>query len=500
MTALQQLRARLSEISDLNHASALIGWDQQTYMPPGGSAARAEQSATLQKIIHEMFTADETGRLLDAATGEVSGLDPDSDDARLVSVARRDFEKSRKVPAELVAEIARVTGQAVDVWTQARAASDWKPFSPYVVRIFDLQRQLADALGYTDRMYDALLDKFEPDMKTAQVQAVFDAIKPDLIALVKAIAAKSVAVSDEVLHREYDEQQQWDFGLEVIKHYGFDFKRGRQDRSVHPFTTSFSINDVRITTRVDRQFLSPALFGTLHETGHAMYEQGFSQTLERTPLADGASLGMHESQSRMWENLVGRSLPFWKFFFPVLQGFFPEQLADQTVESFHRAANKVSPSFIRVEADEVTYGLHIMLRFEMENALLEGRLKADDVPEAWNAKMQEFLGITPPNTAQGALQDIHWSSGLIGYFPTYQLGNLISLQLWDKINADVPDLANQLEHGEFAALLGWLRMNLHQHGRKFTSNELLQRITGSGLNPSPYLKYLKTKYRAIYDL
>jgi carboxypeptidase Taq len=490
----------LAEISDLSHVSSLVGWDQQTYMPPGGSAARAEQSATLQKIIHEMFIADETGRLLDAAASEVNGFDPDSDDARLISVTRRDYEKSRKVPSALVAEIARVTGQAVDVWAGARATSDWKPFSPYLARIFDLQRQLADALGYSDRMYDALLDKFEPDMKTAQVQTVFDAIKPHLIDLVRRIAAKGNVVSDEVLHREYDEQQQWDFGLEIIKRYGFDLKRGRQDRSVHPFTTSFSINDVRITTRVDRHFLSPALFGTLHETGHAMYEQGFSQSLERTPLADGASLGMHESQSRMWENLVGRSLPFWKFFFPIVKGFFPEQLADQTAESFYRAANKVSPSFIRVEADEVTYGLHIMLRFEMENDLLEGRLKADDVPEAWNARMQEFLGIMPPTTALGALQDIHWSSGLIGYFPTYQLGNLISLQLWDKINAAIPDLTDQIERGEFAVLLGWLRANLHQHGRKFTSNELLQRITSSGLNPAPYLKYLKAKYSEIYEL
>ncbi len=500
MTVLQQLHTRLAEISDLNHVSALVGWDQQTYMPSGGSAARAEHSATLQKIVHEMFIADETGRLLDAAAREVNGRAPDSDEARLISVTRRDYEKLRKIPAELVAEIARVTGQAVDVWTEARAASDWKPFSPYLARIFELQRQMAEAIGYTDRVYDALLDRFEPEMKTVQVQAVFDAIKPDLIALAKAVAAKGDTVSDEVLHREYDEQKQWDFGLEVIKRYGFDFQRGRQDRSVHPFTTSFSITDVRITTRVDRNFLSPALFGTLHETGHALYEQGFSPALERTPLADGASLGMHESQSRMWENLVGRSLPFWKFFFPILKGFFPGQLADQTVESFYRAANKVSPSFIRVEADEVTYGLHIMLRFEMENDLLEGRLKADDVPEAWNAKMQEFLGVTPSTTRDGALQDIHWSSGLIGYFPTYQLGNLISLQLWDKINRDIPDLASQIERGEFAALLGWLRMNLHQHGRKFTSNELLQRITSNGLNPAPYLKYLKAKYSEIYGL
>ena len=498
MTHLAQLKNRLAELSDLRHVAAISGWDQQTYMPPGGSAARAEQSATLQKITHEMFIAADTGRLLDAAAAEVSTLDPADDDACLVAVTRRDYEKARRVPAELVAEIARVTGQAVDVWTQARAQSDWQPFSPHLARIVELQRSLAEALGYTDRPYDALLDQYEPDMQTSQVQAVFDAIKPDLIALVKLIAAKADRVNDAVLRREYDEQKQWEFGVEVIKRYGFDFERGRQDRSVHPFTTSFSINDVRITTRVDRHFLNPALFGTLHETGHGLYEQGFKQSLERTPLADGASLGMHESQSRLWENLVGRSRPFWTYFFPILRHYFPAQLADQTPDSFYRAANKVSPSFIRVEADEVTYGLHIMLRFEMENDLLEGRLSAADVPEAWNAKVQEFLGITPPDTKQGALQDIHWSSGLIGYFPTYQLGNIISVQLWEQINAALPDLTEQIAHGEFAALLNWLRVNVHQYGRKFTSNELLRRITGDGLNPAPYLKYLTTKYGEIY--
>jgi carboxypeptidase Taq len=500
MTPLTQLKTRLAEISDLRHAGAVVGWDQQTYMPTGGGAARAEQSATLQKITHEVFTAEETGRLLDAAAAETASLEPDSDEARLITMTRRDYEKARKVPAELVAAIARATGQAIEVWTQARAQSDWTPFSPHLARIVDLEQQYAEALGDPERPYDALLDQYEPEMKTSEVKAVFDAIKPEVIALVKTISAKAQPGGDAVLHREYDEQKQWNFGVDVIKRYGFDFERGRQDRSVHPFTTSFSINDVRLTTRVDRNFLSPALFGTLHECGHGLYEQGFSQTLERTPLADGASLGMHESQSRMWENLVGRSKPFWKFFFPKLQAAFPEQLTDQTLESFYRAANTVSPSFIRVEADEVTYGLHIMLRFEMENELIEGRLKADDVPEAWNAKMQEFLGITPSSTALGALQDVHWSSGLIGYFPTYQLGNLISLQLWEQINAAIPDLAAQIEHGEFDALLQWLRVNVHQHGRKFTSPELLQRITGGGLNPAPYLKYLNTKFGEIYGL
>ena len=288
-TALDQLKARLGEIHDLRRANALLGWDQQTYMPPGGSASRAEQSATLGKIAHELFTADETGRLIDAAALEVERLDPDSDEARLVGVTRRDYHKARKVPAELVAEIARVTGQAVDVWAEARAQSVWEPFAPYLEKIVDLNRRLADALGYGDKMYDALLDQFEPDMKTAEVQAVFDALKPELIDLVRQIAARADTNSDEVLHREYDEQKQWDFGLEVITRYGFDFKRGRQDKSVHPFTTSFAIGDVRITTRVDRHFLSPALFGTLHECGHALYEQGIDPAYERTPLADGTA-------------------------------------------------------------------------------------------------------------------------------------------------------------------------------------------------------------------
>jgi carboxypeptidase Taq len=500
LTHLEQLKLRIGEIHDLNQANALLGWDQQTYMPPGGATARAEQLATLQKISHEMFSSDETGILLDAAAEETANADPDSDEARLIKITRREYHKARKVPADLVAAITRATSKGYEVWTQARAQSDWKLFEPQLDKIIDLERQLADHLGYTDRIYDALLDQFEPEMKTAQVKATFDALKPELIDLVKRISAKLDPKGDSVLHRDFDENKQWQFGLEVIKRYGFDFQRGRQDKSVHPFTTGFSINDIRITTRVSRDFISPALFGTLHECGHALYELGVSQAFERTPLAGGTSLGMHESQSRMWENLVGRSRPFWKYFFPMLKGYFPEQLADQTVESFYRAANTVQPSLIRVEADEVTYALHIMLRFDLENDLLEKKLKVSDVPEAWNAKMKDFMGLTPPTTALGALQDIHWANGYIGYFPTYQLGNLISVQLWEKINQDIPDLMAQIEQGEFAALLNWLRQNVHVHGRKFSSNELLTRITGRGLDSGPYMKYLTTKYTEIYGL
>jgi carboxypeptidase Taq len=321
-----------------------------------------------------------------------------------------------------------------------------------------------------------------------------------LVGLVRAIAPRSDSVNNDALCREYDEQKQWDFGIQVIKAYGFDFQGGRQDKSVHPFTTGFGLGDTRITTRVDRNYLPPALFGTLHETGHALYDMGYRPELEGTPLAGGASLGVHESQSRLWENLVGRSRGFWKHYFPRLRNVFPSQLADQDAESFYRAVNKVKPSFIRVEADEVTYNLHIMLRFELENELVERKLRVADVPEAWNAKMNEYLGIVPPNDAQGCLQDIHWSMGSLGYFSTYSLGNFFSVQLFDSAVRADPTISDQIAQGQFSGLLGWLRENIHQHGRKFTLNELATRATGEPLQTRSYMAYLKNKYGEIYGL
>jgi len=496
--ALTSLKTRLAEICDLRNAGMVLSWDRQVNMPPGGSAARAEQSATLQKITHEMFVANETGRLLDAAVNAVAKRDPDSDDARMVRVAQRDYEKARKLPAELIAETARVTGQAIGIWTLARKNNDWPAFEPWLEKIVDLNRRRADALGYTERIYDALLDQFEPDMTSAQVESVFNVVKPALVELTKGAAAHADKLSNAVLFREYDEGGQLEFAREVIQQFGFDFEQGRQDKSVHPFSTGFSIHDVRITTRVNRNSLSSALFGMLHECGHALYRLGIAPALERTVLASVVSLGLHESQSRLWENLVGRSFAFWKHYFPVLQKRFPEALADQTAETLYCAVNRVSPSFIRVEADEVTYGLHIMFRFELENEMLERKIKIREVPEAWAAKMSTFLGVTPPTVREGALQDIHWVLGSFGYFPTYLLGNLIASQLWEKIETDIPDLAGQIERGEFSGLLGWLRENLHQHGRKFTAQELLQRITGRGLDAAPYLAYLRRKYRDLY--
>ncbi len=314
--------------------------------------------------------------------------------------------------------------------------------------------------------------------------------------LIKSIASKP-QVDDSFLHQPFDEKKQWDFGVEVITKFGYDWNRGRQDKAAHPFTISFSIKDVRITTRVDPNFLNPMLFGTMHECGHALYGQGAALALERTGLEDGASLGVHESQSRMWENLVGRSMPMWEHFYPRLQEVFP-QLKGIGLEKFYKGINKVQPSMIRVEADEATYNMHIMLRMEIEIAMLEGGVVAKDLPELWNSKMKDYLGVTPPNDVKGVMQDIHWSGGMIGYFSTYALGNLISAQLWEKINQDIPDLPDQIRQGKFGALLGWLRTNIHQHGSKFEPQELVQRVTGDKINPAAYIRYLTKKYKEIY--
>jgi carboxypeptidase Taq len=497
---LEELKKRLAVVSDLQHASSVLGWDQQTYMPPRGAPARAEQLATLRRLAHEHFTADAIGALLNDLADYAAKLDYASDEASLIRVTRRDYDKAKRVPPALVEEITRTASLALEAWTQARAASNFKLFEPHLEKIVDLEIQLANCLGYKDRIYDALLDQYEPEMTSAQVEAIFAPLKKELVALVQTISQKADAVDDACLHREYGEQKQWDFGVGVIKQIGFDFQSGRQDKSVHPFTTGFALNDVRITTRVGKNYLPMALFGTIHETGHALYGMGYRPELERTPLAGGASLGAHESQSRLWENVVGRSRGFWKHWFPRLRETFPTQLADQDAESFYRAINKVQPSFIRVEADEVTYSLHIMLRFEIENELVERKLKVADVPEAWNAKMKTYLGIVPPDDAQGCLQDVHWSDAYIGYFATYSLGSMFSLQLWDKAVCDIPTLSAQIERGEFMELLGWLRKNVHTHGRKFTLDELARRVTGEPLQSRSYVAYLKKKFGGIYGV
>ncbi len=486
---IQRVRTLLAEIADLNYISALLGWDQQTYMPSGGAEARGDQLALVGRLAHERATSAELGKLLDELKPYAANLDPDSDEARLVKVSARDFDKTTRIPSSHIVEFAQVTTLAQQAWMEARRKSDFSIFQPHLEKVVDLRQEYASFFPDYDHPYDALLDDFEPGMKTEDVEVIFKGLRPKLMDLIKAIAARP-QVDDSFLHQHFDQDKQWSFGEEVITKFGYDWKRGRQDKAAHPFTTEFGLDDVRITTRVDPDFLNPMLFGTMHECGHALYGQGVAHELDRTGLERGASLGVHESQSRMWENLVGRSLPFWEYFYPRLKAVFP-QLSAIPLERFYKGINKVSPSLIRVEADEATYNLHIMLRMDLEIALLEGSVSVNDLPAVWNAKMQEYLGITPRDDATGVLQDIHWSGGMIGYFSTYSLGNLISTQLWEKINQDIPDLDEQIRIGRFDPLLGWLRRNIHRHGAKFEPQELMVKVTGSRIDPAAYIRYLK---------
>lgn len=493
-----QLTARLARIEDLRAAAAVLEWDQETYMPDGAAEARAHQIGTLRTMAHELFTEDAIGAALDALSDDAANLNPLSDEASLVRVTRRDYDKARRVPADLVGEIAAAVARGKQAWRKARAEDDFSVFAPHLERLIDLNIEKAEALGYDGRIYDALLDQYEPGMTTAEVEAVFDDLRPKLVAIVDTIAAQEPP-PDDVLRRHYEEGKQWDFGMTVLKDFGYDFERGRQDVSTHPFTTSFSVSDVRLTTRVNEQFLPAALFGTLHECGHGLYEQGVDPALDRTPLADGTSLGMHESQSRLWENLVGRSRAFWSHYYPTLQVTFPDQLGGVSLDAFYRAINRVEPSLIRVEADEVTYNLHIMLRFELENAMLERRVDVDDLPALWKAKMEDYLGLRPPSDAKGVLQDIHWSLGALGYFPTYALGNLMSVQIFDTAREALPDLEAQIAEGRFTDLHEWLRIHIYQYGRKLQAPDLLERVTGQSLSAEPWLAYIRRKYGALYD-
>lgn len=498
MSQYQALLTRLQDIVALNESAAIVSYDQQTQMPSGGAQGRARQLGVLSRLSHEFFTAEATGRLLDAARQEV-GDEYESDAVSMVRVVQQDYNLATKLPAEHVAQWTQETTLGYEAWVKARQAKDFSLFQANLERIITLARKTADYLGYEGHPYDALLGQYERGMTTADVTRIFEAHRPALVELIAAIK-QAPQVDDALLHQHYSVEQQKEFATMVVQKMGFDFQRGAQAIAVHPFCTSFGVNDVRITTRFDEHFLNPALFGMIHEAGHGMYEQGVGQALDGTFLSGGTSLGVHESQSRMWENMIGRSKAFWTWAFPKLQEAMPEQFGQASLEYFYKAINKVQPSFIRVEADEATYNLHIILRFEIEQDLLAGKLAVKDLPEAWNAKFQSYFGMTPPDAAMGVLQDIHWSSGLIGYFPTYALGNLLAAQYLQQAQKDLPNLMQEVAQGEFGALLGWLRQAIHQHGRKFTANELTQRITGGAIDPAPYVAYLRNKYSEIYGL
>jgi carboxypeptidase Taq len=490
---LRTLRERLAEISDLQKAGAVLRWDQQVMMPPLGNEMRAEALATLGRLAHEKFVDDEIGSLLERLRPYEESLEYDSDDASLIRVTQRDWEKARRVPAELRAEMVRAAVRGHHVWVEARQASDFKAFLPALEKNLELKRRYVECFEWDDSPYTPLLDDFEPFMKTTEVAEVFEAIRPVLSELVQAAPMIDASFLD--MPFPIDEQRR--FADRVLDTLGFDDGAWRLDTTVHPFCISFSNRDIRLTTRYHETGIE-SLWSTMHEAGHGLYGHGIAKSLERTPLAAAPSFGVNESQSRTWENLVGRSRPFWEHWYEPLQATFTEQLGDVDLERFLTAINRAEPGFIRVEADETTYSLHIILRFEIERQLLEGTLDAKDLPEAWNAKMKELLGLDVPNDAKGVLQDVHWSSGGIGYFPTYALGNVISLQLWAVVREAIPDLDDQMRAGELEGLSAWLTENLYSLGRKFTPKETIERVTGSPkIDPQPYLAYLRDKVSAL---
>ena len=496
---MQQLVELAAELEDLNHIGAVLGWDQQIHMPAGGAKERSLQLSALGRIMHEKFTSDEVGQLIGELAEEVGDLNAETDEARIVKVSKRAYDKQTKVPLPLLMETIQTTTMANETWVKAREQSDFSIFQPHLEKIVDLRQQYADLFKPYDHIYDPLLDDFEPGMKTVEVKEIFDKLRPQQVELIQAIAEKEPP-DNSFLKQHYKEEYQEIIGRYVITRFGYDWNRGRLDVAPHPFTTEFGLGDVRITTRYLKDDAGSALFSTMHEAGHAMYGQGVPKKYSRHPLSGAASLAIHESQSRLWENLVGRSKEFWSFFYPSLLMLFPEYLANVSKEDFYRGINRVEPSLIRVEADEATYNMHIMLRLEIEIGLMEDTMHVKDLPEIWNTRMKEYLGITPPDDAQGVLQDIHWSGGMIGYFPTYALGNLASVQLWDTMLKQHPNVPDEIAQGKFDTILGWMRENVHQYGNKYEPQEIMLKATGSKITPEPYIKYLKTKYGEIYNL
>jgi len=491
--ALQALKERMMDVNALDAATAVMDWDQQTYMPAHGASARGEQVGRLSRMRHEMFTADETQKLLEGAAVETG----DDEATAMVRVVKRNMDLATKLPSDLVAEKSKLGSDSQEIWVQARAKNEFGLFAPYLQRMIELVRKEAECLGYKEHIYDALLDEYEEGATAADVRAMFDTIKDPQVDLIKQIG-ELPETDDSWLYGSWDNSKQRAFTEMLVQAIGFDFGRGRQDTAPHPFCTNFSMDDVRLTTRF-KDYLGSAIFGSLHEAGHGMYEQGSPRHFDRTPLCGGVSMGVHESQSRTWENIVGRSRPFWQHFYPKLQEAFPE-LKSRSLDEFVKAINKVEPSFIRVEADELTYNLHILIRFELECALVEGSLSVAELPEAWNAKYTDYLGITPKTDTEGCLQDVHWSAGLFGYFPTYSMGNLLSYQIWNALQKDVPNTDELMAAGNFKPILQWLQQKVYSQGKKYTPRDLVLRVTGKPMGAEDYLEGLGAKYRAVYGL
>jgi carboxypeptidase Taq len=489
--ALDRLRTVLGEIADLRHAEQLLDWDSRVFMPHAGARARADASATVTRMIHERAVGDEVGELLEELEPIERELDPDSVDAALVRVTRRDWERYRRVPADLAAELSRSSGIAVAAWDEAKATSDFAAFRPHLELQLELKGQYIECFPETEDPYDVLLEDYEEGMTAARVAAVFDELRTGLVPLIERLRERDV--DDSFLRGPWPIAAQKEASRRVLEAFGYSEQEWRLDETPHPFASHPGRGDVRLTTHYNASNLH-SLFSTMHEFGHGIYEWGVAPELARTSLGSGTSSAVHESQSRTWENLVGRSAGFWRWFYPQLQGIFPGVLDGVDREAFVAGVNAVRPGLLRLDADEVTYGLHIIFRFELERELLEGRLSVADLPEAWNARVHEYLGLEVTDDAHGVLQDMHWSIGLFGYFPTYQLGNVISVQIWERARAELGDLDEQFARGEFEPLRDWLTEHVYRHGRIYPPEELVRRVTGTDLDAKPYLAYLEEKF------
>lgn len=491
---------KIGEVMDINHAASVLIWDQSTYMPSGGVAARGRQLATLRRIAHQRFTDSSIGKLLDELDHMGAELDYHSDEAAMLRVTRRHYEKAIRIPAEFTSELAEHSATAYSAWSEARPAGDFAKVAPLLEKTLELSRTYSDYFPGYAHPADPHIDQSDSGMTVETLRPIFDELRAETVPLVAAISEQP-QVDNRCLTQFFPEDDQWRFGMMVAERFGYDITRGRQDKTLHPFAIKFSIGDVRITTRFQDNRLDDGLFSTMHETGHALYEQGVLADYEGTHLNRGTSAGVHESQSRLWENLVGRSRRFWEHFYPEIQKTFPSQLGDVSLDAFYRAVNRVEPSLIRTDADEVTYNLHVIIRFDLELALLEGTLSIADLPDAWHARYESDLGCRAPNDTDGVLQDVHWFAGLIGgAFQGYTIGNILASQFYAKAIAAAPHIDDEFSQGQFESLHTWLRENIYQYGSKYKAMELIERVTGEGISLSPYISYLNEKYADIYGL
>ncbi len=497
--AYNDLITRTKNVSLLGSCAGVLGWDERTYMPKGGSKFRADQLGLLSVLAHEKFTDPKIGELLAELEQSDYMKNPQSVEAVNIRETRHSYDKETKLPSDLVEALTKTTTLAQGEWVSARANNDFKSFLPWLEKVVELTKQKAEAYGYEDEPYDCLLDDYEPGAKTKEIVEVFANLRTELVTLLDKIKNAPNKPNESIVTREYDVELQRVFGESVAQAMGFDFNEGRLDITTHPFCSGMGPGDTRITTRYNPSRVNDALFGIMHEAGHALYEMGIDKEKHfGTPMGNSTSLGIHESQSRMWENQVGRSKSFWKYFFPQAQRMFKETLGDVSLDEFYGAINNVAPSYIRVEADEATYNLHILLRFELERGLMTGDIKPANIREEWNERFKKYFGMEIDKDSNGCLQDVHWSAGLFGYFPTYTLGNLYSAQFFNKAKADLGDVDAQFASGDYKQIREWLRTNIHEHGARYRATDLVKVVTGDALDHKPLIAYMNKKYGEIY--